>query len=31
VSAQRRKVLIVVLDIPQLDEEVVRAGYYEIT
>ena len=30
VPAQRRKVLIVVLDVPQLDEEVVRAGYYQM-
>ena len=31
VPAQRRKVLIVVLDVPQLDEEVVRARYYQVT
>ena len=27
--AQRCKVLIVVFDVPQLNEEIVRAGYYE--
>lgn len=30
VPAQRCKVLIVVFDIPQLNEEVVRARYYQI-
>ena len=31
VPAQRCKVLIVVFNIPQLDEEVVRARYYQIS